>query len=142
MNTGEIIILFFSILMCIPTLASLTRFHQWWIRGFYFPRIQISFLIICAIIGSAYIYDFTKTWHFIAVAALVLSLIYQFIKIYPYTYISRKQVLKFKGSDPKGSISILVSNVLTPNRRSDKLIDLVNYRKPDILLTLITLHPD
>lgn len=136
MSAGEIIILFFTLLMCIPTIASITRFDHWWVRGFDFPRIQISFLIICVIIASAYIYDFSAAWQFIAIGALLISLIYQFSKIYPYTYISRKQVLKFKGTDPKGSISILVSNVLTPNKRSDKLISLVKERNPDILLTL------
>jgi len=136
MTTGEIILLFFTALMCIPTLASLTRFDQWWIRGFDFPRIQISFLIICVIIASAFYYDFEKTWQVIAIVILSLSLLYQFKKIYPYTYISKKQVLAFKGSDPTATISILVSNVLTPNKRSDKLISLVNEKQPDILLTL------
>lgn len=138
MTAGEIIILFFSVLMCIPTIASLTRFDEWWIRGFDFPRIQISFLIICVILASIFIYDFSELWHFVAIGVLVLSLLYQFKKIFPYTYISKKQVLKFKGSDPNASISILVSNVLTPNKRSDKLIALVKDRKPDLLLTLET----
>lgn len=138
MTTGEIIILFFSVLMCIPTLASITKFDQWWIRGFDFPRIQISFLTICVIIISFFIYDFSETWHFIATGILTLSLLYQFKKIFPYTYLSRKQVFKFKGSDPNAAISILVSNVLTPNKRSDKLIALVKDRNPDILLTLET----
>ena len=136
MTTGEIIILILSILMCIPTLASITRFDEWWIRGFDFPRIQISFLILCILILSFFFYDFESIWHFIAVAALVLSLLYQAKKIFPYTYLSRKQVLKFKGNDPNGTISILVSNVLTPNKRSDKLIALINDRKPDLVLTL------
>ena len=138
MTIGEIIVLFFTVIMCIPTLASLTRFDVWWIRGFDFPRIQISFLIICVIIASVYVYDFEPLWHILAVVVLGLSLLYQFKKIFPYTYISRKQVLKYDGSNPNGNISILVSNVLTPNKRSDKLIDLVNERKPDILLTLET----
>lgn len=136
MSTGEIIILFFSVLMCIPTIASITRYDEWWIRGFDFPRIQISFLIICVILASFFIYDFSEFWHIGAIAVLVLSLLYQFKKIFPYTYIAKKQVLKYKGSDPKASISILVSNVLTPNKRSDKLIALVKDRKPDLLLTL------
>lgn len=138
MDVGEIIILFFSILMCIPTLASITKFDHWWIRGFDFPRIQISFLIISVITASVLYYDFSESWHFIAIIVLVLSLVYQFVKIFPYTYISRKQVLKFKGSDPGATISVLVSNVLTPNKRSDKLISLVRERQPDILLTLET----
>lgn len=136
MSIGEIIVLFFTVLMCIPTLASLTRFDQWWIRGFDFPRIQISFLIIVVIVASAYVYDFSEVWHFVAISILGLSLLYQFKKIFPYTYICRKQVLKFAGSDPNAAVSILVSNVLTTNKRSDKLIALVKDKNPDILLTL------
>jgi len=136
MTIGEIIVLFFTLIMCIPTIASLTRFDQWWIRGFDFPRIQISFLIICVIIASVYVYDFEQTWHILAVITLILSILYQFKKIFPYTYLSKKQVLKYKGTDPNGTISLLVSNVLTPNKRSDKLISLVKEKNPDILLTL------
>lgn len=136
MSLGEILILFFTILMCIPTIASLTRFDIWWVRGFDFPRIQISFLIICVIVSSFFVYDFAEAWHYIAIGVLIFSLLYQFKKIFPYTYLSKKQVLKFKGSDPNATISILVSNVLTPNKRSDKLIALINDRKPDLVLTL------
>ncbi|MCH4823825.1 endonuclease/exonuclease/phosphatase family protein [Gramella lutea] len=136
MSIGESIVLFFTILMCIPSIASITKFDIWWIRGFDFPRIQISFLIICVMVASYFVFSFSEPWHFIGIGALFLSLIYQFTKIYPYTYISPKQVQRFKGSDPDASISILVSNVLTPNKRSDKLIALVNEREPDVLLTL------
>ncbi len=136
MSIGEILILFFTIIMCIPTIASLTRFDIWWVRGFDFPRIQISFLIICVLVASIVVYEFSELWHFIAIGALLFSLFYQFKKIFPYTYLAKKQVMKFKGSDPNTNISILVSNVLTPNKRSDKLISLIKERKPDLVLTL------
>ena len=140
MNTTEVILLIAAVIICIPTLASITRFDIWWVRGFDFPRIQISFLIILVMILSLFLLNFDKTWHFISVGAMVLSLAYQFKKIFPYTYLAKKQVLKYKGKDPDYSISILVSNVLTPNKRSDKLIDLVRKKDPDILLTLETDH--
>ncbi len=136
MSTGEIIVLFFSILMCIPTLASLTKFDHWWIRGFDFPRIQISFLICVMIAASWFVYDFSETWHIIAIAVLGLSLIYQIIKIFPYTWLGKKQVMRFKGSDPDATISILISNVLTPNKKYYKLINLVRDKNPDLFLTL------
>ncbi len=136
MNASEIIITFFCILMLIPTLASLTKFDQWWIRGFDFPRIQISFLILLMIFLSLIFYTFEETWHYLIVILLIGSFIYQAVKIFPYTFFSKKEVHNFKGSDPRGVISILISNVLTTNKRSDKLIALVQANKPDILLTL------
>lgn len=136
MSIGEIIVLCFSILMCIPTLASVTKFDHWWVRGFDFPRLQISVLTIFVIIAGIIVFDFSEIWHLIVLITLGLSLGYQSVKIFPYTIFARKQVMRFEGSDPKATISILISNVLTPNKRSDKLIKLVKEKQPDILLTL------
>ncbi|MCF4102691.1 endonuclease/exonuclease/phosphatase family protein [Gillisia sp. M10.2A] len=138
MPFSEIIVTIFGILMLIPTLASLTTYDQWWIRGFDFPRIQISVLIIVVIIAAIFSYSFNEYWHYLLVFLLLGSFIYQAVKIFPYTPFSKKQVLSFRGDDPDTSISILVSNVLTPNKRSDKLIKEVHKNKPDLLLTLET----
>ncbi|UAB83794.1 endonuclease/exonuclease/phosphatase family protein [Zunongwangia sp. SCSIO 43204] len=136
MDTAEIIVLCLNFIFLIPTLASITRFDQWWVRGFDFPRIQISVCIVITLILCAFFYDFSETWHYVATVLLFLSLIYQAIKIFPYTVLSKKQVIKFKGKAEDATISILVSNVLTPNKHPEKLVALVKKRQPDILLTL------
>lgn len=136
MKLTEIIILFFSFIMLLPSLASATKFDQWWIRGFDFPRIQIIFLIFSVILASFLFYDFSHTWHYIVLTSLFFSLFYQFKQIFPYTYFAKKQVLKYKGNDPDAIISILVSNVLTTNTKYEKLIGLIRNRQPDLFLTL------
>lgn len=136
MNIPEIILTFFNMLILMPTLASLTKFDKWWIRGFDFPRIQISLLITIMISLSFIYYTFGEVWHYIIMILLIGSFLYQAVKIFPYTILAKKEVLKFKGNDPKAVISILISNVLTTNKRSDKLIAHVKAYKPDILLTL------
>ena len=136
MSIPEIILTFFNILILMPTLASLTKFDKWWVRGFDFPRLQISFLILIMIFLSFIYYTFEEVWHYIIMILLIGSFIYQAVKIFPYTILAKKEVLKFKGNDPKSVISILISNVLTTNKRSDKLIAHVKAQKPDILLTL------
>ena len=136
MEISEIIMLIACGLFLIPSLASATRFDQWWIRAFDFPRLQISILISVIIVAAIIVFDFSKVIHFIAVALLIISLIYQLEKIYPYTWFAKKEVMKFEDGDPTDNISILVSNVLTPNKDYHKLLEIVNRRKPDILLTL------
>lgn len=138
MDTPELIVTIFSFLILIPTLASLTKFDHWWVRGFDFPRLQISFLILAVLFATMVVYPFDEIWQYGVVVLLVSSFFYQAIKIFPYTYLAKKQVLSFKGHDPKAVISILVSNVLTTNKKYQKLIDLVNKKKPDIVLTLET----
>lgn len=138
MEFSEIVIIFLGVLMLIPTLASLTKFDEWWVRAFDFPRIQISFLVLLVLIVTSLISPFEELWQFILTGLLTLSLIYQLVKIFPYTILAKKQVLSFKGNDPDAIISVLVSNVLTTNKKYEKLIALVKRKQPDVLLALET----
>lgn len=136
MSVLELFTLCLNILFCIPSAASLTKFDYWWIRGFDFPRIQISVLIVANIILALAVYDFDAVWHFLIVSVLFLSLMYQCILIYPYTIFAKKQVIDYEGGQNEDNISIMVCNVLTENRNYGQLIDLTHSRNPDILLTL------
>ncbi|HKL36381.1 MAG TPA: endonuclease/exonuclease/phosphatase family protein [Salegentibacter sp.] len=136
MEISEILMLVACAIFLIPSLASATRFDQWWIRAFDFPRLQISALIILIIIAAIIVFDFFQIIHFITIGLLVLSLIYQFHKIYPYTPFAKKQVMQYEDGGSIDNISLLVSNVLTPNNDFHKLLEIVNRRQPDMLLTL------
>ncbi|MGB7393011.1 MAG: endonuclease/exonuclease/phosphatase family protein [Pricia sp.] len=136
MNLAESIVLCCNILFCIPSLASLTRFDYWWIRGFDFPRVQISILISANIIAALIVYPFDNIWNYVMASLLVLSLIYQLVKIFPYTPLGKLQVIGYDGGPNEDNISILVSNVLMKNEAHEKLIDLVLSKEPDVFLTL------
>lgn len=138
MNAPQVLVTFFSILMLFPSIASLTKFDQWWVRGFDFPRLQISVLTLLVLGFAVYLYTFDVAWHLILAVLLGTSFVYQVVKIFPYTILAKKQVLRFKGSDPDKTISILVSNVLTTNDNYGKLISHVTTEQPDLLLTLET----
>ncbi len=136
MEISELIMLVACAVLLIPSIASATRFDEWWIRAFDFPRIQISILISVVLVIAIFVFDFSEVIHFIAIGLLILSLIYQLDKIYPYTWFAKKEVMQFEDGDPTDNISILVSNVLTPNKDYHKLLEIVNRKQPDILLTL------
>lgn len=138
MTFSEIVILCLGVLILVPTMASLTRFDEWWIRAFDFPRLQISFLIFFVIIATTVISTYEHWWHYLLTFLLGASLVYQFVKIFPYTILAKKQVLSFMGNDPNAIVSILVSNVLTTNTQYDKLLNLINTKHPDIVFTLET----
>jgi endonuclease/exonuclease/phosphatase (EEP) superfamily protein YafD len=118
--------------------ASLSKRDEWWIRMFDFPRLQISFITLGAMALLLLPWDNLSTWTWLLLAMLLISLIYQLAKIYPYTFFSRKQVRAYKGEDDERCISILISNVLTTNTKYGQLIGLVKHYRPDILLTLET----
>jgi endonuclease/exonuclease/phosphatase (EEP) superfamily protein YafD len=54
----------------------------------------------------------------------------------PYTFIYPKEVKTSTEFDTDKQLSIITSNVLTPNRNANKLIQLVKQHKPDVLVTL------
>lgn len=135
MSIIESIALSFNLLFCLPSLASLTKFDEWWIRGFDFPRVQISALIIINLILALVVYSFNETWHYIIFVLLAASLLYQFWLIFPYTVLAKKQVKSYAGKQ-NCVISILVSNVLMTNRDYDSLIELIKDKDPTVFLIL------
>lgn len=123
-------------LSLIASLASLIRWDDWWVRVFDFPRIQILVIHIIALVCSVLADGINGIAESVLVVSLIVSFVYQFHNIFPYTVFSPKEVKKHKGVTDDQDISLLVSNVYTPNRGSEKLIRLVRQYQPDILLTL------
>lgn len=126
----------FTLLLTLTSLASLIRRDEWWIRIFDFPRLQLSILIILAIIISLLLLNFSEIGHFLIFLVLLSNLIFQSWKIYPYTIFAPITVKKFHGPATDNAISILVSNVLTPNRKVDLLLKQIRKYQPDLVLTL------
>jgi len=118
------------------TVMSYTSWNAWWIRVTDFPRLQISTALITMVIISLMFYSFSKTWHYIIVGLMLASLFYQLWKIFRYTVLSRKQVVHYKGKATESSVSLIISNVLQPNKKAEKLIDQVKKMDPDLLLIL------
>lgn len=120
------------------TLIPLLRHDAWWIRVFDFPRVQIT--VITAALLAAYlgIIGWQNFEDKLVVAALTLCIAYQLSRIARYTPVYPKQLKSVLERKPDASLSLLVSNVLTPNRESDALLDLIDKRDPDIVLAVET----
>lgn len=136
MNIPQIVTLLLCLISVFPTIASLTRFDQWWIRGFDFPRLQVSVITLFTLVLAFFTFQEKETWRIWISVGLILSFVYQAYKIYPYTILARKQVYRLPDRNSSSQLAILVSNVLTPNTNYQKLMDLVEKWNPDILLTL------
>ena len=119
---------------------SLIPRDEWWFRGTDFPRLQILVLGIVAFI-LLLIWDAPwDLWREIILVGLIAVLAYQLKMVLPYTFIWKKQVKQVRKDqlDSNKQISILVSNVLTPNKKYAALIAQIKEYQPDIVLTLET----
>lgn len=126
-------------LMCIPVIATLLPrlpFNHWTVRIFDFPRLQIACASLLCIIADCFLWGGSH-WLLYTMAAInLICMVYQLWEISAYTPLARKQVIQYRGPADNRTVSLLTSNVLTPNREAHKLLALIRQWQPDIILTL------
>lgn len=113
---------------------------HWWVRDVEFPRIQILVLGIIAWLGMLLFGAQWQMGQWLLFIALTATLGFQLRMVLPYTMIWKKEVQSAKetAAGTTNQLKIMVSNVLSPNNQTQKLVDLVNKEQPDILITLET----
>ena len=102
-----------------------------------FPRLQLFVIGVVVLICLMITWDGVAADWVVAIT-LVAALGYQARMILPFTPLYPKQVKQVRDDelDATRQISLLVSNVLTPNRDYHKLIAHIHTHCPDIVLTL------
>jgi endonuclease/exonuclease/phosphatase (EEP) superfamily protein YafD len=121
--------------MIIATLLPLIPRDEWWIRGFDFPRLQITAVIV-ATLTALQLTDANSLGGEILIVVLFLCLFYQIYMISPYTILAKQQVQQSEYDESVTSFSILCANVQMNNRQSSKLKQIFRESDPDIILAL------
>lgn len=117
------------------TLLPLSRNEAWWVRVWDFPRLQLATLLALLLLASLLLLDLSQPRSWVPLTLCILCLGYQAWWILPYTRLWRREVQQ--ATEPGGeTLRILVSNVLTPNRRAELLLAQIRAHQPDIVVTL------
>ncbi|TQV80552.1 endonuclease/exonuclease/phosphatase family protein [Denitrobaculum tricleocarpae] len=124
-----------AVLVIIVTLLPLIKRGRWWIRVCDYPRLQIGFFGLLALAGLLLL-EVPEGMKWPVAAALLAALVYQFWLVIPFSPIFRSQVVRAEEGDDPYRVSILVANVLTPNRRADDLLKIICDADADIVLVL------
>jgi endonuclease/exonuclease/phosphatase (EEP) superfamily protein YafD len=101
-----------------------------------FPRLQFMIFAAALLIAQLLLLDRNTVTSQALIFATAVCLFWQLWWILPFTCLWRKEVQTSSDNCADKQLSILTSNVLTPNRNADALIDLVNLHQPDVLVTL------
>lgn len=119
---------------------SLIPRDEWWFRGADFPRLQVLSLGFVSFFALLFWSDEWDMKRYVLFVLLIAALAYQLKMVLPYTFIWKKQVktVRKEQLNPSQQISLLVSNVLTPNKKYYILLAEIEKYQPDIVLTLET----
>lgn len=128
----------FAALATLATLLPLSRSEAWWVRGFDFPRLQLSVLALVLLLASATLLDRSQPQAWLLIAAMAACLAYQGWWILPYTPLHRREVEPATPGDEQRRLRIIAVNVLTPNRNAAALLALVHQHSPDVLVAVET----
>lgn len=125
-----------TLITLLATLLPLSRHSHWVIRGMDFPRLQLSIFVTILLVAHFLFLDTQTIVSQVLILVTLLCLVWQLWWILPYTFFWPVEVKTSGDCDPDKQLSILTSNVLTPNRNADMLIELVKKHQPDVLVTL------
>ena len=117
---------------------SLIPRDEWWFRGADFPRLQILALGLIAFILML-VWDAPWNWvREVILLGVIAAVAYQLKMVLPYTFVWKKQVKTVAKTElqPERQISLIVSNVLTPNTQYHLLLQQIRQHQPDLILTL------
>lgn len=128
--------LFLLLIPISATLLPLINHSHWGFRIFDFPRIQIA---VSGLLFGLFNRLFSPNSHPVFIVLEILNIacfLYQIKEISAYTRLTKTEVLHYQGPDNERTISLITSNVLTHNHRSDLLLRQVEQYRPDVVLTL------
>jgi endonuclease/exonuclease/phosphatase (EEP) superfamily protein YafD len=101
-----------------------------------FPRLQLAVSAAVLLTADFVFLDTQLFTSWAIIVPLIVCLLWQLWWILPYTLLWPLEVKSALDDTPNKQLSILTSNVLTPNHNADALIELVNKHQPDVLVTL------
>lgn len=130
----EIFLYIIGFLSIILTALPFLKLYAWWVRVGDFPRIQIAVVASAvAVLMLAFVYPY-ETSEIVFIGVLLLCVVYQFYRIFPYTPFYPKQVERELEDEPHENIRLLICNVYEENRDTERLKNLIKSVQPDIFL--------
>ncbi|UYZ65026.1 endonuclease/exonuclease/phosphatase family protein [Hymenobacter weizhouensis] len=124
----------------VATLLPLWRATAWWIRVFDFPRLQIVGVLLLTGAGGL-----ALGWHqrpgYAGLGLLLLlgaAVVYQLLRILPYTRLVGKQVGDSAAPDKRRHLSLAVMNVLQFNKQGARALAALREADPDVIMAVET----
>ncbi|MGO1343998.1 MAG: endonuclease/exonuclease/phosphatase family protein, partial [Chromohalobacter japonicus] len=122
---AEIVFALLALVAFIATAIPWLDLRYWWVRGFDFPRMQLAAFALVMFIALLCVLPWSPLGWIGAVACLIVLGV-QGVRIFPWTPLAAHHVVDAEGEDASRQFSLLVANVLTPNRQAASLMSQIH----------------
>jgi endonuclease/exonuclease/phosphatase (EEP) superfamily protein YafD len=125
-------------LLAVFTFTPLSRAQAWWVRDCDFPRLQLFGFGVLLVVAELLLLDLERVGSWILIALVMVSVVRQAWRIWPYTSLHQKEVLAAAKPERDHRIRIMIANVLMSNRNASGLLAIIKEAEPDVLVTVET----
>jgi endonuclease/exonuclease/phosphatase (EEP) superfamily protein YafD len=134
----EIVLAIVSGILILSVFLSLIKNDFWIFKILEYPRLQKLFLIIVVLTFWFFYLPIEKLFYQILFGGLVLSMIYLLYKIWPYTRLAKKEMIKVRSTDPDNELKIFAANVLQENEQYNSMLNQIKSADADMVFLLET----
>lgn len=128
----------FAIVVVLANFIPFLAVDYWWIRGFDFPHLQLTFLTLIVIFSLLFGYDVRSVKDNVIIGLLFVVFGIQVVKIFPYTTLATKEIRDTSREKSIRNIVFYTANVLQTNTEFDLVSTQIRKYQPDILVLLET----
>ena len=134
----EIVLAIASTLLILSVFLSLIKNDFWIFKILEYPRLQKLFLVIIATAFWFFYRHVENLFYQLLFGGLLLSLIYLIYKIWPYTRLAKKEMIRVRSTDKTNELKIFAANVLQENKQYDQMLNQVVSSDADLVFLLET----
>jgi endonuclease/exonuclease/phosphatase (EEP) superfamily protein YafD len=137
-ESAKLLIFVLGYVLVVISFIPLIRNDNWMFRIFEYPRFQKLIINVIILFFFAALYDSRSVHDKIFGGLLLANFGYLFYQIWPYTFFSKRQMIKSKGVTTHRQFKLLISNIFQDNRDIEGWSKVINRHDPDLLLIVET----
>lgn len=134
----EIVLAIVSFILIVSVFLSLIKKDFWVFKILEYPRLQKLVLTGIVLFCWFFFWPVEELFYQLIVGALFLSFVYLIYKIWPYTIMAKKEMLKVRSTDAENEIKIFSANVLQENANYHIILKQIKTTNPDLVFLLET----
>ena len=128
----------FCLTLVLVTVLPLVRSDYWTFRILEYPRFQKLLLGFLVLVLLYLLRSYSAGFFPYLAGTAVLCCCYLMVKIFPYTFLAPKEMLKAGSTEKDNGLKVFTANVLQTNRQFNRLLEQVKATDPDLVFLVET----